>query len=310
MAPRDASPPKWGAQLYIFDTRKPVAAGAVFVTSSATGEITAIRTHPAFRGAMERHAASDLVRYQGLDLIERWMARDVGNASLSGVVTVLDAVGRLTPAALMMSQPVSSGAVSRGRARLYLMRAAANDLIVPDPVDAPLSGDTRLALTRKFRAVQAGMLRTGLEAAAEVAPEMRPALARMDDDAFAQRVAAWVGHTIAARAEWFPADGSVWLFHGRDGGVRMLEHLIGRQRPGRRRLLETCDLSRAALARVGDCSRTHVIRLLADGERLGLLSINGRTLTFASRLSDDLETYFAGFFAVMRAAAMAALAET
>jgi AraC-like DNA-binding protein len=89
----------------------------------------------------------------------------------------------------------------------------------------------------------------------------------------------------------------------------MLDELIGRQAPDRARLIETCELSRSALARASFCSRRHVDRLLKDGQALGLLRLEDRRLTAAPELSDDVERHYAGVFAVARTVALAALAE-
>lgn len=272
--------------------------------------IVAYRARSEFRGAVEGYAAADLARYHAASLIERWMVSDMGRSSLSGAVFVMDALGSLTVAALMSSAPVARGEVSRGRARLYLQRAIANGLIAADPPGAPMRGDRRLRPTSRFRAVMTGTLGYLLRSASVLAPEIRPALARLDDDAFVRRVTEGVGRILAADFEPFPPDRPAALFYGRDGGARMLADLLSRQRPGREHLLEACELSRSALARASHCSRAHVIRLLNDGETRGLLSLEGRTLTLSAELSEDVEAYVAGVFAVGIAATKRALAET
>lgn len=271
-----------------------------------TQDVAALRAHPDFRAAVETYAANNLASYRARPLIERWMVSDIGRASLSGTVSILDAHGRLTPAALMGSKPVTGGEVSRGRVRAYLQRAIANELILAPP--GPLGMDSLLTTSPRFRETMRRALRNVLEAAASLSPAAAPALERMGEDAFYQQVARRLGAIVIARADLFPVDRPLWLFHGRDGGGRMLEYLIARQRPDRQRLLEDGKVTHSGLARASLCSRTHVIQLLADGEALGLLRRDGRTLTVARELSDDAERFYAATFSVVAAAALAALA--
>jgi len=283
-------------------------------TSSAEGaplsaaDVAAIREHPGFRAAVEAYAAENLARHHALHPIERWMVSDMGRASLSGTVTILDAFGRLTPAAILASPPVKAGEVSRGRARLYLERALANGLIAAAGPGDPLKGDTPLAASPPFLAVFRGIMEVNLRAAARLDPEAAPALARLDEPVVVRRISGAAGLLLAAHPELYPLDAPVRLFQDRDGGTRMLEDLILRQPARRERLLQACRASRSALARAGHCSRLHVIRLLKDGEAAGLLSLEDGELSISPALSDDAERYFAATFALIRTAAVSGLA--
>lgn len=268
--------------------------------------VAALRARPRFRSAVETYAAASLDGYRARPLIERWMVSDMGRSSISGAISVLEGQGRLTPAALMASRPVTGGEVSRGRARAYLQRAIANDLILAPP--GPLAPDTLLTTSPRFRAAMKLILRATLEAAASFWPAVAPALDRMEDEAFYQRVSRGLGKIVVERADLFPIQRPLWLFHGRDGGGRMLEDLISRQRPDRQRLLEDCEVTHSALARASHCSRAHVIQLLIDGEAQGLLRREGRKLIVAPELSEDAERFYAAIFAAAATAAVAALA--
>lgn len=272
-------------------------------------EVAALKGHPGFRAAVETYCAANLARYQALAAPERWIVSDMGRASLSGAVVVLDALGRLTPRALLASPPVAKGEVSRGRARLYLERAVANGLIVAADGEAPLAGDAALAVTTRFRRVMSGVLHLPLEAVAKIAPEVAPALERMGDRLFVQGMAARVGVITASRPDLFPLDSPVQLFQMRNGGARVLEALVIRQAPSRERFLEHCAYSHSGLARASRCSRPHVIQLLRDGEAGGYLVGEAGLLTIAPSLSDDVERYFAHLFATVRSAAASALRE-
>ncbi|RAK64972.1 hypothetical protein [Phenylobacterium kunshanense] len=272
-------------------------------------DIEELKGHPGFRAAVETYCAANLARYQALAGPERWMVSDMGRASLSGAVVVLDALGRLTPRALLASPPVTKGEVSRGRARLYLQRAVASGLIVAADGEAPLAGDAALAVTTRFRRVMSGVLDLPLEAVARIAPEVTPALDRLGDRPFVQGVARRVGAITASRPDLFPLDSPVQLFQSRNGGSRVLEALVTCQAPGRERLLERCAYSHSGLARASRCSRPHVIQLLRDGEAGGYLRSEAGRLTIAPILSDDVERYFVHLFATVRSAAAAALRE-
>jgi hypothetical protein len=271
-------------------------------------DVAAVRGHPGFLAAARAYTVADLARYRALGVVERWMVSDMGRASLSGAVLALHALGRLTPATLMVSRPVATGEVSRGRARLYLRRAVANGLIAAAGPGDPLSGATPLAPTARFGAVMGDMLRLVLEAAAAVCADMAPALGRIAEPAFLRGVAGRVGQIIASRPEFFPLDGPAQLFQSRDGGMRLLGELIARRAPGGGRLLEACVCSHSALARASCCSRAHVIALLQDGQARGLLRLEGRRVAAAPELSEDVEAWFAGMFAVARLAATGAAA--
>jgi hypothetical protein len=277
-------------------------------TPLSAADLAAVRAHPEFRAAVEAYAAENRARYSALDPIERWMVSDMGRASLSGLVTILDAFGQLTPAAILASPPVVAGEVSRGRARLYLQRAQANGLIALAGPGDPLKGDTPLTAGPRLRAVFRDIMEVSLRAAARLGPEAATALARMAEPVVVRRISGAAGLLLAAHPELFPLDAPVRLFQDRDGGTRMLDELILRQPARRERLLQSCTVSRSALARASHCSRIHVIRLLKDGEAAGLLSLRDGVLTASPQLSDDAERYFAATFALTRAAAVSGLA--
>ena len=268
-----------------------------------------LRSHPQFRAVVKNFTAANLALYRALGLIERWMVSDMGRASLSGTVFVLDAAKRLTPAALVNNGAVATGEVSRGRARLYLQRAVANGLIESVEPGVRLSGDTQLSATPRFQAVMTGILKVALEASAELTPNVAPALHQVGHWPFVQQVSARIGWIIASNPHLFPLTSPVQLFQARDGGAQILGELVARQAPGRERLLEYCVYSHSALARSALCSRAHVIQLLHDGKARGLLNFDGRILTIEPELSEAAEVYFANLFAVVSAAAVATLAK-
>lgn len=269
----------------------------------------ALRSHPQFKAVIEEYASANLARYRALGLVERWMVNDMGRASLSGTVSVLDAANRLTPAALMAVGAVATGEVSRGRARLYLQRAVANGLIEPTEPGAHLTGDTPLQATPRFHKVMTDILTVALKATAALVPEAAPALQEIGRRSFVQQVSVRIGSIIASHPDLFPLTSPVQLFQARNSGTQILEEIVTRQDPGRRRLLERCAYSNSALARACYCSRAHVIQLLHDGKARGLLSFDGKILTLEAAFSDAVETYFANLFAVVGVSATRTLSQ-
>lgn len=235
------------------------------------------------------------------------MLSDIGRSSLSGALYLMETVGPLTVGAFMAGSPVRRGEVSRGRARLYLRRAVANDLVRLEPAGAPLGGSTRLSTEARFRAVMDDGLRLLTGVAGALAPDVARRIDRLDDPAVLRRVAAAVARAWASRTDLFPVQRPAQLFHGRDGGTRMLAHLIALQRDDASHLLEACAVSRSALASASFCSRAHVNQLLKDGAGLGLLTAGPGRVTIFPDLSDDVENYFAAMFLMVIATTRAVL---
>lgn len=273
------------------------------------GDLDAVLAHPGFLPAVRRFVAGDLERYHALDVVSRWMVSDMGRASMSGAVYVLEALGRLTVGAFLKSPPVSRGEVSRGRARLYLHRAVANGLLVSDMEDGRLRATTALRTGERFRAVMNDALRGPLEAVCWLDPGLEHARSVIEEPDMLRRIAAVTARRVAERFDLFPLDRPARLFQGRDGGARMLAHLIGQQAPCGERLLATCMFSRSGLSRASLCSRAHVNKLLKDGEDQGLLLVEEDQLSVAETLSNDLERYFAAVFVVAHEALRHALTQ-
>ena len=269
-------------------------------------DFAALRAHPRFRETVRQHVAANLAHYAGLQVIERWMTSDLGRTSLAAASVVLS----ISPAGLTQAGLVASAvytrASSRGRVRLFLERAIANGLVL---CDGPLQPDTPLTLTDRFVRIISQVVDVGVPAAARLAPEMAPVLARLQDIDFRRRMTAWMGMAAVSRLELFPgADAPIHLFQTRDGGSRMLEQLILRQPADGEHLLGDCDVSGLSLARASFCSRRHVSRLFADGAALGLMWHGGGRLKVSQALSEDVELYYARVYAACRTASLAALA--
>lgn len=261
-----------------------------------------IRGHPAFRAAISELASGHLAEYSALPPAERWLTSDLGRAALTGAAMVLDAMMGGFSARQLIQAALANRTCSEGRVRLYLARAAANDFL---DVDA----DGTYRLSDRMHTVLKRGLETMLRATARLDPRLQPALAELDDRSFRGRLAMHIGLNTAARPDLFNGpDKPVVLFLGRDGGARILEQMIAAQPPGQARLLDSAPLSQRALALGAVVSRTHVARLLADGEAQGLLRVEGRRLVVSPELSEDVERHYALVLEMTRVSAHAALA--
>ncbi|WP_296597097.1 hypothetical protein [Phenylobacterium sp.] len=263
----------------------------------------AIRAHPAFREVVTQLARDHLAEYGAASPAERWLTSDLGRAALTGAAFALEAImGGFTTAQLVQAA-LANRTCSEGRARLYLRRARANGFLDVDARGVHRASERMDGVLRRG-------LETMLRATARCDPRLEPALQRLADRSFRRGVALHLGLNTAARPDLFNGpDKPVVLFLGRDGGARLLEQLIVAQPAGGDRLLESAPLSQRALAQGAFVSRTHVARLLADGEAQGLLRTDGRRLVAAPALAEDVERHYALVLEMARVSAHAALAD-
>lgn len=263
----------------------------------------AIRAHPAFREAVETLARGNLANYGGWSVAERWLTSDLGRASLTGAVMALDGLQGGFTSGQLVHAALANRTCSEGRVRHYLRRAEANGFLETDP-------DQTHRPSVRMHAVLGRGTRTILAAAARLDPDVEAATAAAEDLAFRRRFAMWLGLNTVARPDLFAGpERPVTLFLARDGGARMLELLIARQRPARPRLLEGLEISQSQLARVAFVSRTHVSRLLDAGEAQGLTRRTGRRIEIDPALCDDVERHYALVLEMARVSALAALAD-
>lgn len=262
----------------------------------------AIRKHPAFREAVGDLASGNLANYCASPVAERWLTSDLGRAALTGAAMVLDAILGGFSAARLVQAALANRTCSEGRARHYLRRATANGFL-------DLKSDGTYGVSSRLHGVLWRGGETLLRAAARLDPNLQAAPGAFSDRGFRRRFLLQVGLNTAARPDLFNGpDKPIVLFLGRDGGTRVLEQMLVAQPAGRDRLLETAPVSQRALAKGALVSRTHVARLLAEGEALGLLRAEGRRVAVSPELSEDVERHYALIFEMARASAHAALA--
>jgi hypothetical protein len=258
--------------------------------------------HPRFREAVETHAAAVLAEYQTQDSHDRWMLKDLGRAALWLGAMILDA----SPGGLTVSGLAATAALrqvcSRGRVLAFVHYGLDTGRLALTPGSEPWVR-RRLTLTPAFIDPTRRRLVAQFEAAALLAPEVAAALSRLTPDIAVRQACISIGMLLTLRPELNRNPGGPLrqIFIARDGGMRMLQHLMLGQTKTRARLLECAPISRAELSRRYGVSRTHVNRLLADAEAAGALRLEGRDrVVFSPTFSEEVEAFIAGQFQVVR----------
>lgn len=272
--------------------------------------VARLRTHPRFRDAAEAHAAAVLADYDLQDHHDRWLMKDLGRAALWLGAMILDTMpGGLTVSALA-AIAAERQVCSRGRVLAFTHYALDSGRLALTPGSEPWVR-RRLVLTPAFIEPSRRRLILQFQTTALVAPEVAAALPRLASDSVVQQASVGIGLLLSTRPELNRNSGGPLrqVFIARDGGMRMLQHLLLRQATTRARLLEAAPISRAALSLRYGVSRTHVNRLLADAEAAGALRLEGRErVIFSESFSDELEAYLAGAFQVCRLVAQGMMA--
>lgn len=270
-----------------------------------------LRGHPRFQEAAEALASDILRRYEADDPAGRWLMKDLGRAALYLASVLLDG----TPAGLTvgaLAGAATAGEVcSRGRVLAFVQYALASGRFVLEP-GPEYWVRRRLTPTALFIEPIRQRFCGGLDAAAIVAPEVAAALPRLARDSVVRQATSALALVVRSRPELHQNPGGPLreIFIARDGGSRILQHLMLSQTPGRARLLEAAPLSRSDLSRRYGVSRTHVNRLLADAEAVGALRLDGRDrVVFSPAFSDETEAYFAGQLQVQRAIAQVLMSD-
>jgi len=284
------------------------ADGADLLSDAA---VARLRAHPRFREAVEAHAAGVLAEYEAQDGHDRWLLKDLGRAALWLGVMILDSMpGGLTVSGLAATA-AQNQVCSRGRVLAFVHYALDSGRLALTPGPEPWVR-RRLTPTAAFMAASRRRMILQFQTAALLAPEIAAALPRLAADSVVQQASVAAGMLLTVRPELNRNPGGPLrqIFIARDGGMRMLQHLLLRQPKVRSRLLAAAPLSRAALSRRYGVSRTHVNRLLSDAQDAGALRLEGRDrVVFSEAFSDEVEAYFAGTFQVCRVIAQGITAE-
>ncbi|HEY3948402.1 hypothetical protein [Phenylobacterium sp.] len=268
--------------------------------------IERLRAHPRFREAVEAFAAGALVDYRGQDAVSRWLHRDLGRAALYLAALMLDSTPEGLTFARLAQAAADAQICSRGRALAFTQYALAAGRMTIEPPGFQPWARRRLTLSPEFMRPTRARLVDAFAATAILAPEVSEALPRLDSDEVIGRAAGVLAALLKLRPELNRNPGGPLrqIFIGRDGGMRILQHLMLSQPPDRPRLMAAAPLSRAELARCYSVSRTHVNRLLAEAAVAGALTLTSPgQVAFSAAFSDEVEAYFAGMIQVNRVVA-------
>jgi hypothetical protein len=263
--------------------------------------VARMRAHPRFREAVDAFAGQVLHEYEAQEEATRWLLKDLGRASLYvGCALLEGAPGGLTVTALA-GAATALEICSRGRVLAFVHYALDTGRLTLAPGPERWVR-RRMTLTPAFVEPLRRRLRGALASTALVAPEVAAALPKLQSDETVRQANAAAALLLQTRPELNRNTGGPLrqIFIARDGGMRVLQHLMSRQAPHRERLMLTAQLSRAELSRRFGVSRTHINRLLAAAEAAGALTLSGEAVTFSPAFSDEVEAYYAGQFQVMR----------
>jgi hypothetical protein len=264
--------------------------------------------HPKFRAAVEHNASGVLEQFDRRSPTTKWLTKDLGRSStLLRALIILAQRGEASVADVLAKVRPSHTASESRILRLFAAAAEAG-LVAVEPADGPWRA-RRIAFRPAFLQLFRERAILEVEAAAIVAPEVRPAASLMERDAVFWNFVASLGRFDRMPPEQRgPPSPCVRLFLVHDAGLMMLYDLLLAQDPARRRLLEEAPLSRSRLARRFDVSRTHVGRLFDEAEARGHLSYVTRDrVAFSEAMNEDAERHFAVTFQTMRLAALDAM---
>ena len=281
-------------------------------------ELAALRAHPLFPAAIRAHAES-MVGLHSRSRMAGWFLSDRTLAILAHAAVSLDADVRdddprsgLTPGRFK-AFCVRTGMCSEGRAAAILafMRLTGHLEAGTHPADRRI---TRLRPSAKLLATTRSRIRAQSAAVAMICPAVAHGLDRLDRPDFEREMYVEFLRRFTSARRVVDQVPELRLFTERDVGVLILYALMLGADP-----LEPfptgkpVPLSIAALARQFNVSRTHVLRLIRDGERADLLSRvgeKGEQVALAPQLQEGLRAMSAAVFQIGALCLRAAMSKT
>ena len=253
-----------------------------------------IRAHPAFIRTAEALAADGLHHTYSHDEDTRWLTKDMGRTALYITTLMFEAAAGRVMTSDLIAAAGANGTCSRGRVlawvryalncgRLGIREGEGHWTKRPLTLSPAFADFARLRLWRE------------MAQAAAVLPEAAQACPLRDDPGAFRAVLVAAGQAHALRREAFrEVEAGLQPFMTREAGMRVLNELVGRQPPGRSRLLETATFSRRDLASKLTISRVHINTLLKDAAAEGLLTlVPPDGVSFSPELSSRAERHFA-----------------
>ena len=261
--------------------------------------------HPQLMACGDAVSRANAEALSAMDDETRWLTADVGRASLCASLLILDALGAASAVSLIATA-AAYGFCSRGRVMSFLQYAQARGRVSVPSGHEPWT-QRRLMVNVSFETPFRRMMQMRMRAMALIAPELAGAAERLDDPAAHQALLAATGLMMNSAPAIFAGPPTpITLFMQRDGGMDILRDLTASQPAERARYLDWAPLSRLALARRNNVSRTQVTRVLRDAEAAGLLTAGKDRVDFSPALSDDALRHLAFTTQSVRLASAAA----
>ena len=279
--------------------------------------IVALRAHPRFGAAMHASASGIVVLYQG-SLLLNWLMDDRARLLFGYLALYLDLcrdpadpTSGLTPSRVK-AYCAEFGLCSAGRATAMLSLMRFGGFLAPDPTVTDRR-QRRLVVTERLVALLTQRWRLHFGAMAPLFPDGAAMLTATDDPALRAPLVRAMHERFAAGFRFVTHAPRLGLFGERAAGMLIVASLItcgeadDTMPPSR-----PVPISISALARRFAVSRTHVLKLVRDAARDGLIGRigeGGDHILLQPRLAEAAQNFFATMFLFFADCAREALAE-
>lgn len=238
---------------------------------------------------------------------------DRGRFMISSFALYLHFLSRRDPAVVLTAGrlrtlSVQQGVCSYGRAAAMIALMRWGGYLVPAPAPAG-EGSERLIITGRLTAHMVERWRMQMTVMAELFPEARIALQRLDDARFIAAFALAQSAQFVAGFRFVDHVPELAVFFDRNGGLMILLTLVAMGSGERRTAPEKATISISALARRFGVSRPHVTGILRAAEAQGLLRRIDEDVRIEDVLNEAVEHFYALVYLLNLAAIRAALAD-
>ena len=274
---------------------------------------TAWRTHPAFRAAVRAMMRDVVGLYEGNRILNQ-VLNDRGRVVFGMLALYLhytrdpdDPASGLS-AARLRALCAETGLCSRGRATAMLLLMRYAGYLVPAPRDEERERH-RLVPTERLIESQRARIACQLKAMSRLAPDGVDGLAHLHREEFLAAMAREFGNSFRSGYRLLDASPALYPLAERNAGMMILFslYLAATDEDGTV-ARDPIAVSISDLSRRFTVSRPHVLGLLRDAERLGLLTRrdDGRILV-GPQLVNALDDFVAGVFRFLAGCVRAAL---
>ena len=224
--------------------------------------------------------------------------RDMSGMFYAIFTLYLDARSGLTMSAIQQFC-AEAGLSSPGRSAALLLMLRLKGFVVPDPIPGR-NRARRYIPTPAMEATMREFISIQLSSLTYIEPEAAQAASRFGERAIFQPFVIALGEGLVDMLKKGSAERSdITLFSQRSAGSFILYHLaVSGEDDDTYPPRGPIRMSVTSLAKRYSVSRSHVLKLLRDAERAGLLTRDAENLTcqFTEKLCDALNRYHAAFF--------------